>query len=182
METVGSGLSVEAVGEMSPFWPAAGSPFTGGDEEDASAVLVCRDEPGDALAPVAAAVLGTATPLTSKLQRTPAWMHREHEGLRRSQRRLKCRQRSQVFTSRIWGMLLLCAVEEGEWHRVQQGKDQCLALECRFGVNTETRNQKKKEGLCLPETEDPEDVRYAVSKLLGRRIAGDGFCVRPMLW
>jgi hypothetical protein len=113
METTGSGLSVEAVGEMSPFWPAAGSPLTGGDEEDASAVL-CRDAPGDALAPVAAAALGTATPLTSKLQRTPAWMHREHEGLRRSQRRLKCRQRSQVLTSRIWGMLLLHAVEEGD--------------------------------------------------------------------
>lgn len=41
---------------------------------------------------------------------------------------------------------------------------------------------KEKEGLCFPETEDREDVRCAVSKLLGRRIAGDGFCLRPMLW
>lgn len=82
----------------------------GGDDVRAVPALACRDELGEAEATplaAAAAALGTATPLTSKLQRTPAWMHREQDGLRRSQRRLKWRQRSHVLTSRIWGMLFL---------------------------------------------------------------------------
>ncbi|KAK1253290.1 hypothetical protein MKX07_001367 [Trichoderma sp. CBMAI-0711] len=106
--TAGSGLSVDAVGEMSPFRPgvaSAGSPLVAGDEDVKAPALACRDALGEEDAPPLAAAPGTATPLTSKLQRTPAWMHREQDGLRRSQRRLKWRQRSHVLTSRIWGML-----------------------------------------------------------------------------
>lgn len=52
----------------------------------------------------AAALAAAVAAATSKLQRTPACKQREHEGLIRSHRRLKWRQRSQVLTSRICGM------------------------------------------------------------------------------
>lgn len=88
------------------------------------------------MAPLAAAATapGTATPLTSKLQRTPAWMHREQEGLSRSQRRLKWRQRSHVLTSRIWGMLFFHTKQEqsmggSQSWPVQESDDECLAFE-----------------------------------------------------
>lgn len=118
--TRGSGLSVEVVGEIRPPLerPALSSSSSGdeaalelgavtdaegGNEADGEAeagvvmgTVMAEEEAAAAAAAVAAA--------TSKLQRTPAWRQREHEGLMRSQRRLKWRQRSQVLTSRICGM------------------------------------------------------------------------------
>jgi hypothetical protein len=118
MDMRGSGLSVEVVGEMSPWWVGVGTRSSLAGEEELAvregavegaggwittlAVVVVLDGGGTtapAPAPVPAPV-----PATSKLQRTPAWLQREHEGLMRSQRRLKCRQRSHVLTSRMCGI------------------------------------------------------------------------------
>lgn len=52
-------------------------------------------------------VEATEAAAVSKLHPTPACRQREHEGLTRSQRRLKCRQRSHVLTSRCWGISAL---------------------------------------------------------------------------
>lgn len=58
-------------------------------------------EADEEAAAVAAAAVAAAT---SKLQRMPACRHLVQEGLMRSHRRLKWRQRSQVLTSRRCGM------------------------------------------------------------------------------
>lgn len=72
-----------------------------GDAEYGISIMgtVMVETPGEAEA--------TETAAVSKLHRTPACRHREHEGLTRSQRRLKCRQRSHVLTSRCCGMSAL---------------------------------------------------------------------------
>lgn len=63
---------------------------------------------------------------------------------------------------------------------MQQGEDQCLAFESQFWYQYRDE-EAKKEGICFPKIDGREDGRYAVSKMLDRRIAGDVFCVRPML-
>lgn len=79
--------SSDVEGEISPFFPSGpSSNLRVGDNEEPS-------------------LEGPPPALTfSKLQRTPAWTQREQEGLSKSQRRLKWRQRSHVLTSRMCGM------------------------------------------------------------------------------
>lgn len=65
---------------------------------------------------------------------------------------------------------------------MQQGEDQCLALESQFRYQYRD-GEAKKEGVCFPEIDDPGGrALMQCLEMLERRIAGDGFCVRPMLW
>lgn len=64
---------------------------------------------------------------------------------------------------------------------MQQGEDQCLALASQ--LRSQSRDEEaKKERNYFPKTDGQQDVRYAVSRMSDRRIAGDVFCARPMLW
>lgn len=96
-------LSSSSIGDEAALELGAVADAEGGKDADGEAeagvvmgTVMAEEEAAAAAAAVAAA--------TSKLQRTPAWRQREHEGLMRSHRRLKWRQRSQVLTSRICGM------------------------------------------------------------------------------
>lgn len=121
---MGSGLSVEVVGEMRPPLEILVVMSSWRGEEAALELVPATEmELRAELLPETGVVMGTVMvedPMTadeeaaalaaavaaamSKLQRTPACKQREQEGLMRSQRRLKWRQRSHVLTSRICGM------------------------------------------------------------------------------